>query len=729
MAMNFYTCSKEQLAELEKVGAATAEKLVELRDEAIAGLREPLTVQDLSNVRLKVEYWQGLIDKNILELTPPPNLLQPYVKGAAEQKEQPRLSEAERLEKIMEKSLKIYFNRFDKKLTDSSEMLQSQINNLELGINKTLNPIRTQIEYLAEAQLHEKTRRLTFESEIDKKLQDISIREEQKSNQKINTLAQQLSTALDKINWAQDRILAIENIHNVESFQEEMPHSADSHFLSGPDTQTTDQKPKGFQKPDDESMDSIMARIKKVWPKDNIYSKGSAGTPHTETQSGESTHEVSPGGASGTEPCPEYEQPKSRGRSRNRKPKSGRNASKSPSTDRSLSPLPPKLQTFTGDPSKGSWSGFILKFERIAERHRWSKDKMLDRLFSSLTEKALEYAIKCKNNKTYDGLRQELKLRFDMTDEPMIARQKLVTAKQTDDETIEAYMQRVLNIASDGYGEYDFKVMQQMAIEAFLRGCHHKEAASFVMVANPSTIQEACQKIKLVMASRKAIAGNKVSFQEKLFTAQEEKRVSDLERDVREMRQFYQSHSPKDNRYDRKRPYQYNDRDRSFRYDDRDRSHPRGRSRDRTESRRNFSPSPQRSPSDRYPGKQFYNRADQYRRYPSRSPPDNSRGGSPGERYYPQRENSPGGYRSPRGGSPYPGGYRDGYRSPSRYPQYPDKYRDGQRPPSYDRYREDRRSDSDKNRYESRASKTRGRSPEHPPDLNSDGLGAPATSS
>ena len=253
MAMNFYTCSKEQLAELEKVGAATVEKLVELRDEAIAGLREPLTVQDLSNVRLKVEYWQGLIDKNILELTPPPNLLQPCVKGAAEQKEQPTLSEAERLEKIMEKSFKICFNRFDKKLLDNSEMLQSQINNLELGINKTLNPIRVQIEDLAQAQLHEKTRRLTFESEIDQKLQDISIREEQKSNQKINTLAQQLSTTLDKINWAQDRILAIENIYNVQSFQEEMPHSADSHFLSGPDTQTTDQKPKGFQKPDDES--------------------------------------------------------------------------------------------------------------------------------------------------------------------------------------------------------------------------------------------------------------------------------------------------------------------------------------------------------------------------------------------------------------------------------------------------------------------------------------------
>ena len=133
-----------------------------------------------------------------------------------------------------------------------------------------------------------------------------------------------------------------------------------------------------------------------------------------------------------------------------------------------------------------------------------------------------------------------------------------------------------------------------------------------------------------------------------------EKRVSDLERDVREMKQFCRQHSQTtDNRYDdRSQSYRHNDRDRSYRYNDYDQGYPRqGRSRDRTESRRNFNPSPQRSPSDRYPGKQFYNRADQYRRYPSRSPPDNSRGGSPGERYYPQRENSPGGYRSSRGGS------------------------------------------------------------------------------
>ena len=55
MAMNFYTWLREQLAALEKVGAATADKLIDLRDETITGLRDPLTVQDLSNIRLKAD--------------------------------------------------------------------------------------------------------------------------------------------------------------------------------------------------------------------------------------------------------------------------------------------------------------------------------------------------------------------------------------------------------------------------------------------------------------------------------------------------------------------------------------------------------------------------------------------------------------------------------------------------------------------------------------------------
>ena len=153
--------------------------------------------------------------------------------------------------------------------------------------------------------------------------------------------------------------------------------------------------------------------------------------------------------------------------------KSGRNGSKSPSSDRPLSPLPPKMQFFSGDPSKGSWSSFIIKFERTADRHKWGEDKKLDRLFGCLNDKALEYTVKCKNNRDYDSLKKELELRFDLSDEPVAARHKLGVAKQTDDESLEIFMRRVLWIASDAFWGFDNKVMQQMATEAFLRGCNN----------------------------------------------------------------------------------------------------------------------------------------------------------------------------------------------------------------------------------------------------------------
>ena len=88
------------------------------------------------------------------------------------------------------------------------------------------------------------------------------------------------------------------------------------------------------------------------------------------------------------------------------------------------------MQSFSGDPNKGSWSSFIIKFERTAIRHKWSEEKKLDRLFRYLTDKALEYAVKCNKNQTYTELKEELKLRFDLSDEPVTACHKLYTAKQ-----------------------------------------------------------------------------------------------------------------------------------------------------------------------------------------------------------------------------------------------------------------------------------------------------------
>ena len=55
-----------------------------------------------------------------------------------------------------------------------------------------------------------------------------------------------------------------------------------------------------------------------------------------------------------------------------------RTMSKTSSTSRSKSPAQPKLQLFSGDLEGLSWTSFIVKFDRIAQRSEWSETKKLD---------------------------------------------------------------------------------------------------------------------------------------------------------------------------------------------------------------------------------------------------------------------------------------------------------------------------------------------------------------
>ena len=172
-----------------------------------------------------------------------------------------------------------------------------------------------------------------------------------------------------------------------------------------------------------------------------------------------------------------------------------------------------------------------MKFDRISQRRGWSEDKKLDRLYDCLTDKALEYAARSDNRDNFAALKGELALRFDLKEEPVAARQQLHLAKQGDDETLEAYLQRILAITMDGYKDVSAVLLQQMATEAFLHSCRDKDAATLVMNEAPQTIHVACKRIKTMLANKKAIGG-KVSFSERIFTVQEEKRVSNIEKKV-----------------------------------------------------------------------------------------------------------------------------------------------------------------------------------------------------
>ena len=101
-------------------------------------------------------------------------------------------------------------------------------------------------------------------------------------------------------------------------------------------------------------------------------------------------------------------------------------------------------------------------------------------------------------------------------------------------------MQKILTITMDGYKNASAGLNQQMVTESFLRGCKHKDAATLVMNVSPSTSHEACKRVKTIIANKKAIGGGNVSFQERVFTLEEENRVTGIEKKVDDLTKIIQ---------------------------------------------------------------------------------------------------------------------------------------------------------------------------------------------
>ena len=107
---------------------------------------------------------------------------------------------------------------------------------------------------------------------------------------------------------------------------------------------------------------------------------------------------------------------------------------------------------------------------------------------------------------------------FHLRDEPVAARQQLHIIRQKEEESLEDFLQRVLTITIDSYCDPQNATLQQQATEALLYGIKSKDATTLVMNEAPKYIQEACRRVKNVIANKKAVAATKVSFQERAFT-------------------------------------------------------------------------------------------------------------------------------------------------------------------------------------------------------------------
>lgn len=136
---------------------------------------------------------------------------------------------------------------------------------------------------------------------------------------------------------------------------------------------------------------------------------------------------------------------------------------------------------------------------------------------------SLKYAYRCEGAESYRKLKKELGLRFKLKATPVASRQKLHLMKGGRGRALEG-----VTPAMDGFTSADSTTVQTFATEVFLLGCKQKESAARVFNESPKTIQSSCQKVKT--ENRKTIFGGKVTFEEKVFTVEEERRVSDRER-------------------------------------------------------------------------------------------------------------------------------------------------------------------------------------------------------
>ena len=569
--MNIYTVSSNDLATIANVGPSSAKKIVQLRDEVLAGKHAPITIQDLASIRLSVENWQSLIDNGTISIDLPP------VKGAEKvDPSQPKyMTHAEMMDAIrlvvQEQSVVIgkhisslrtevtgQMSDLHSQMTDQVSDLETKMTNRIADMQSSFTQGMSDVERRLATEIHGNSRQCTFLSakvdEVQARFDDVQRIVSHQASQVLPGFQPVTMPDYTSREMAERKGTEVP-VTSAQEMPGALPQRAPG--ISPAGVTGISQQPIKEEGAPSRQLTFEQALIEKLMspiPTDGIYVSKDGVKPTTSRSAVATAKIIKP---QAPPPDGQYIKPleeppkdktKDRGRSKVKGLHSERRSSDSESSDgesdRSVSPLPPKMEVFSGDPKGLTWSSFISKFDRIAKRRNWTKRKRLDRLFDCLSEKALEYANRSEGRNSYRKLKKELGLRFDLKEAPVAARQKLHLMKQNDDEGLEEYLQRVLTSAMDGFNTADNNTVQQLATEAFLRGCKHKEASAYVFNESPRTIQEACQKVKTVLANRKAIFGSKVSFQERAFTLEEERRVSEMEKQIQTLTSALRRSSP-----------------------------------------------------------------------------------------------------------------------------------------------------------------------------------------
>ena len=152
---------------------------------------------------------------------------------------------------------------------------------------------------------------------------------------------------------------------------------------------------------------------------------------------------------------------------------------------------------------------FLVQFNRIASASDWTEDKKLDKLIECLRGKAASFdgRLQVRDRDDFNLLKQRLNDRYGHHDPPHTLRQKFHTIRQTVDENLESYAERVQQMAYEAYPEALSHTIEDACIDSFLRGCKEKRADLNAMDKNPVTLQSAISQVKGAIHNQKALYG------------------------------------------------------------------------------------------------------------------------------------------------------------------------------------------------------------------------------
>ena len=156
---------------------------------------------------------------------------------------------------------------------------------------------------------------------------------------------------------------------------------------------------------------------------------------------------------------------------------------------------------------KSNWKAFYAKFSRYAEV---SEGECRDQLCWCLDGKASEYyALLVERNQdmAYMDLIRKLEKRFGFRELPETAQVQFNNARQTPDELLEDWADRVLSLATRAFRDLPETHVYQQAVVRLCQGASDKEAGSYASNSRPKNVEEAIDKMRWFQHNYQAIFG------------------------------------------------------------------------------------------------------------------------------------------------------------------------------------------------------------------------------